>query len=112
MLLRCVVGTPLSSRWATNPLNSSGDRATSYMSDLNKVVCNNAKKKNKGATFRRFAVGIGHSRALERQFLPVTEGVNPPKIEFFDVVAHLEASMAQFGNMLGKRNQAIGHRWF
>jgi hypothetical protein len=59
-----------------------------------------------------FAVGIGHSRAFERQFLPTAEGVNPLKIEFFDAVARLEASLAQFGNMLGQRSQAIGHRRF
>jgi hypothetical protein len=63
-------------------------------------------------TFRRFTVGIDHSRTFERQFLPVTEGVNPSKIEFFDAVARLMAGLAQFGNTLGQRSQAIGHRWF
>jgi hypothetical protein len=29
-LLGCAVSTPLSNRWATNPLNSSGDRDASY----------------------------------------------------------------------------------
>ena len=67
------------------------------------------RKKNKGTTFWRFTVGIGHSRALERQFLLATEGVNPPKIEFFDAVARLEAGLAQFGNTLGQHSQAIGH---
>jgi hypothetical protein len=57
-------------------------------------------------------VGIGHSRTFEHQFLPVTEGANPPKIELFDVVARLKAGLAQFGNTLGQRSQAIGHRWF
>jgi hypothetical protein len=57
-------------------------------------------------------VGISHSRTFERQFLPVTEGANPPKIEFFDTVARLEAGLAQFGNTLGQRSQAIDHRWF
>jgi hypothetical protein len=52
-------------------------------------------------TFQRFAVGIGQSRTFERQFLPATEGVNPPKIEFFDAVEPLEAILAQFGNVLG-----------
>jgi hypothetical protein len=55
-------------------------------------------------TFRRFAVGIGHSRTFECQFLLTTEGVNPPKIEFFDAVARLEAGLAQFGNMLGQHS--------
>jgi hypothetical protein len=40
------------------------------------------------------------------------EGVNPPNIELFDAVACLEASLAQFGNTLGQRSQAIDHRWF
>jgi hypothetical protein len=57
-------------------------------------------------------VGIDHSRTFERQFLPVSEGANPPKIEFFDAVACLEADLAQFGNTLGQRSQAIDHRWF
>jgi hypothetical protein len=38
--------------------------------------------------------------------------MNPLKIELFDVVACLEAGLAQFGNTLGQRSQAIGHRWF
>jgi hypothetical protein len=42
----------------------------------------------------------------------VTEGANSPKIELFDVVARLEASLAQFSNTLGQRSQAIGYRWF
>jgi hypothetical protein len=42
----------------------------------------------------------------------VTEGANPPKIELFDVVVRLKASLAQFSNTLGQRSQAIGHRWF
>jgi hypothetical protein len=42
----------------------------------------------------------------------VIEGANPPKIEFFDIVARLEAALAQFDNTLGQRSQAIGHRWF
>jgi hypothetical protein len=49
---------------------------------------------DKETSFRRFAVGIGHSRTFERQFLPATEGANPPKIEFFNVVARLEAGLA------------------
>jgi hypothetical protein len=42
----------------------------------------------------------------------MTEGVNPLKIELFDAVAHLEADLAQFSNMLAQRSQAIGYRWF
>jgi hypothetical protein len=42
----------------------------------------------------------------------MTEGANPPKIEFFDTMARLKVGLAQFGNTLGQRSQAIGHRWF
>jgi hypothetical protein len=49
---------------------------------------------DKETSFRRFAVGIDHSWTFERQFLPATEGANPPKIEFFNVVARLEAGLA------------------
>jgi hypothetical protein len=52
------------------------------------------RRKVKGITFRRFAVGIGQSQTFERQFLPVTEGVNLLKIELFDAVARLEAGLA------------------
>jgi hypothetical protein len=69
-------------------------------------------RKDKETTFQRFTVGIGHSRTFERQFSPATEGANPLKIEFFDAVAHLKASLAPFDNTLGQRSQAIGHRWF
>jgi hypothetical protein len=70
------------------------------------------RRKDKGTTFRRFTVGIGHSRAFERQFLSATKGVDPPKIEFFNTVARLEAGLAQFSNTHGQRSQAIGHWWF
>jgi hypothetical protein len=39
-------------------------------------------------------VGISQSQTFERQFLSVTEGVNPLKIELFDAVARLEAGLA------------------
>jgi hypothetical protein len=52
------------------------------------------RRKVKGITFRRFTVGIGQSQTFECQFLSATEGVNPPKIELFDVVARLEAGLA------------------
>jgi hypothetical protein len=39
-------------------------------------------------------VGIGHLRTFERQFLLMTEGANPLKIEFFDAMACLEAGLA------------------
>jgi hypothetical protein len=52
------------------------------------------RRTDKETTFQRFTVEIGHSRTFERQFLPATEGVNPPKIEFFDTVARLEAGLA------------------
>jgi hypothetical protein len=70
------------------------------------------RRKDKETTFRRFTIGISHSRTFERQFLPAAEGVNPPEIELFDAMARLEAGLAQFGNVLGQRSQAIGHRWF
>jgi hypothetical protein len=69
-------------------------------------------RKDKGATFRRFVVGIDHSQTFECQLLPVIEGVNSSKIEFFDAVAHLMAGLEQFGNTLGQCSQAINHRWF
>jgi hypothetical protein len=34
----------------------------------------------------------------------MTEGVNPLNEKFFDVVARLEAGLAQFSNALGQRN--------
>jgi hypothetical protein len=59
------------------------------------------RRTDKETTFQRFIVEIGHSRTFERQFLPTTKGVNPPKIEFFDVVARREAGLVQFDNTLG-----------
>jgi hypothetical protein len=52
------------------------------------------RRKVKGITFQRFTVEIGQSRTFERQFLPTTEGANPPKIELFNAVARLEAGLA------------------
>jgi hypothetical protein len=51
-------------------------------------------RKVKGITFRRFVMGIGQSQTFECQFLSVTEGVNPSKIEHFNAVAHLEVVLA------------------
>jgi hypothetical protein len=48
-------------------------------------------------------VGISHSRTFECQYLLVTEGADPLKIEFFDAVARLEAGLEQFSNALGQR---------
>jgi hypothetical protein len=31
----------------------------------------------------------------------MTEGANPPKIEFFDALVRLEVGLAQFNNALG-----------
>jgi hypothetical protein len=39
-------------------------------------------------------MGIGQLPTFERQFLPMTEGTNPPKIELFNAVACLEAGLA------------------
>jgi hypothetical protein len=70
------------------------------------------QRTDKETTFQRFTVGIGPSQTFECQFLPATEGVNPPKIEFFDALPRLEAGLAQFGNTIGQHSQAIGHQWF
>jgi hypothetical protein len=78
------------------------------MSDLNKDVVNNTENRLRD----NLPKVHGRDRTFERKFLPVTKGVNPLKIEFFNVVAHLEANLVQFGNTLGQRSQAIGHRWF
>jgi hypothetical protein len=51
-----------------------------------------------------FTVGIGHSRTFECQYLLANEGANPPKIEFFNAVAHLKAGLVQFSNELGQRD--------
>jgi hypothetical protein len=81
------------------------------MSDLNKAIVNNTEKRQRD--------NLPKVRGRDRPFAdiqtPVSSydrGSNPPKIELFNAVARLGAGLAQFGNMLGQRNQAIGHRWF
>jgi hypothetical protein len=59
-------------------------------------------RKDKETTLWRFTIGIDHSWTFECQCLPVTEGANPLKIEFFDMVEHLEAGLVQFSNVLGQ----------
>jgi hypothetical protein len=61
-------------------------------------------RKDEEITFERVVAGIGYPRTFEYQCLLTTEGANPPKREFFDVVAHLEAGMAQFSNALDQRS--------
>jgi hypothetical protein len=58
-------------------------------------------RKDKETTFLRFAVRVSYSRTFECQYLPTTEGVNPPNVKFFDAVARLKAGLAQFSNALG-----------
>jgi hypothetical protein len=81
------------------------------MSDLNNAVVNNMEKRQRD-NLPMVRGRVGHLRTFERQFHPATEEANPPKIEFFDAVACLEASLAQFDNTPGQRSQAIGQRWF
>jgi hypothetical protein len=44
--------------------------------------------------------GIGHPWTFECQGLSATEGANPPKMEFFDVVARLEFGQARLSDTL------------
>jgi hypothetical protein len=81
------------------------------MSDLNNAVVNNMEKRQRD-NLPMVRGRVGHLRTFERQFHPATEEANPPKIEFFDAVACLEAGLAQFDNTPGQRSQAIGQRWF
>jgi hypothetical protein len=61
-------------------------------------------RKNKETTFWRFTVRINHSRTFECQCLSAIERVNPLNEEFFNVVACLEAGLAQFSDTLGQRD--------
>jgi hypothetical protein len=96
---------PLSNRCAINSSIFSDDRAASYkrICQIRARLLSTMWRKDKGTTFRRFAVRIGHSRTFKRQYLPATEGANPPNVEFFDAVARLEAGLARFSNVLGQR---------
>jgi hypothetical protein len=70
-LLERAVRTPLSNRWATKSLISSGDRAASYiqdMSDLNKDVVNNTKNR------QRDNLSKGHGR--DRPFTDIRTPVS------------------------------------
>jgi hypothetical protein len=55
--------------------------------------------------------GIGHPWTFECQGLSVTEGANPLKMEFFDVVARLEFGLARLNDTLDQSGSAVGHRW-
>jgi hypothetical protein len=70
------------------------------MSDINKVVVNNTEKRQRN----NLPKVHGRDRPVPDIRTPDSSGdrgANPPKIEFFNVVTRLEASLAQFGNMLG-----------
>jgi hypothetical protein len=68
-------------------------------------------RKDKETTFLRFMVRIGLLRTFECQYLPATEGVNPPNVEFFNAAAHLKAGLVQFSNALGQCGLVTSHRW-
>jgi hypothetical protein len=48
-------------------------------------------------TNSRFVAGIGNPWALIGAFVPMAEGVNSPKMEFFNAVAHLKPGLAGLG---------------
>jgi hypothetical protein len=55
----------------------------------------NIKRKYKEVTGQRIAARIGQPGGFKSQSFPATEEANPPKIKFFDAVAHLEPGLAQ-----------------
>jgi hypothetical protein len=42
----------------------------------------------------------------------MAKGVNSPKMKLFNVVAHLESGLAEFGHALDQSGQAVVHRQF
>jgi hypothetical protein len=60
----------------------------------------------------RLAVGIDHLWALVGAFVLTTEGVNSPKMEFFDIVAHLKPGLAELSYTLDQGGQTCVHRRF
>jgi hypothetical protein len=69
------------------------------------------KRQGEKFTISRFAVGIGHPRGLIGAFVPVAEGVNSLKMEFFDAVARLKPGSAEFSYALDQSGQTHVHRW-
>jgi hypothetical protein len=53
------------------------------------------KRKYKEVTGQRIAARIGQPGGFKSQSFPAIEGVNSPKIKFFDAVARLEPGLAQ-----------------
>jgi hypothetical protein len=56
------------------------------------------KREYKNFTWKRIAARIGQPWGFKRRSFLTTEGVNPPKIEFFDAVARLEPGLAQLSD--------------
>jgi hypothetical protein len=49
--------------------------------------------------------GIDHQRAVVSAFVPMAEGTNSPKIEFFDAVAHLKPDLTELSYVLDQGGQ-------
>jgi hypothetical protein len=56
------------------------------------------QKEYKNFTWKRIAARISQPWGFKSQSFPVTEGANPPKIEFFGAVARLEPGLAQLSD--------------
>jgi hypothetical protein len=50
-------------------------------------------------TWKRITARIGQPWRFKSQSFLVTEGANPPKIEFFSAVARLEPGLAQLSDV-------------
>jgi hypothetical protein len=57
------------------------------------------KREYKNFTWKRIAARIGQPWGFKSQSFSATEGANPPKIEFFDVVARLEPDLVQLSDV-------------
>jgi hypothetical protein len=72
------------------------------MSEQNMVVVNNVEKGRRDNLLK----GRDRERPSADIRMPISSdgrGANPPKIEFFNAVARLEAGLVQFSNVLDQR---------
>jgi hypothetical protein len=74
------------------------------------IISSAFKRLDTEFTISRFVAGIGHMQALIGTFVPVAEGVNLSKMEFFNVVARLESSPVEFSYALDQGSQTHIHQ--
>jgi hypothetical protein len=107
-----VVGGSISNNWVVNLLTSSWGQSYTRQREyqIGVIISPVFKRQGGKLTINKFTAGIGHPWALVGAFVPTVEGVNLPKMEFFDAVARFKPGPMELRYALDQGGQTRVHR--